>query len=71
VTLRDANSNPLSQTSVSIPAMGHLAKCANELFPGIPSGEFEGKIDIISTQSLAGLTLRQRGSVFTSLPVIP
>jgi hypothetical protein len=69
--LRDANSNPLSQTSVSIAPMGHLAEYANQMFSSLPPGEFEGKIDVISTQPLVGLTLRQRGSVFTSLPIIP
>jgi hypothetical protein len=69
--LRDANSSELSRISVVIPAMGHLARYANELFTGIPPGEFEGKIDVISTQPLAGTTLRQRASVFTSLPIIP
>jgi hypothetical protein len=70
--LRDANSSELSRIAVGIPAMGHLARYANELFTGIPPGEFKGKIDVISTQPLAGLTLRQQGgSVFTSLPVIP
>jgi hypothetical protein len=71
LTLRDANSNQLSQTSVSIAAMGHLAEYANQMFSSLPPGEFEGKIDVISTQPLVGLTLRQRGSVFTSLPIIP
>ena len=69
--LRDANSNQLSQTSVSIAAMGHLAEYATQMFSSLPPGEFEGKIDVISTQPLVGLTLRQRGSVFTSLPIIP
>jgi hypothetical protein len=69
--LRDANSNQLSQTSVTIAAMGHLAEYANQMFSSLPPGEFEGKIDVISTQPLVGLTLRQRGSVFTSLPIIP
>jgi hypothetical protein len=69
--LRDANSNQLSQTSVTVAPMGHLAEYANQMFSSLPSEEFEGKIDVISTQPLAGLTLRQRGSVFTSLPIIP
>jgi hypothetical protein len=69
--LRDVNSSELSRISVVIPAMGHLARYANELLTGIPPGEFEGKIDVISTQPLAGVTLRQRASVFTSLPIIP
>jgi hypothetical protein len=69
--LRDASSNELARISVVVPAMGHLARYANELFTGIPPGEFEGKMDVISTQPLAGVTLRQRASVFTSLPIIP
>ena len=69
--LRDANSNELSRIAVGIPAMGHLARYANELFTSIPPGEFQGKIEVMSTQPLAGLTLRQRALVFTSLPIIP
>jgi hypothetical protein len=71
LTLKDSNSTPLAQTSVTIPPMGHLARYAPELFAAIPPGEFQGKIEVLSTQPLAGLTLRQRGSIFTSLPVIP
>jgi hypothetical protein len=71
LTLKDSNSTQLAQTSVTIPPMGHLAGYAADLFRAIPPGEFQGKIEVLSTQPLAGLTLRQRGSVFTSLPVIP
>jgi hypothetical protein len=51
--------------------MGHIARYASDLFSAIPPGEFQGKIEVLSTQPLAGLTLRQKGSIFTSLPVIP
>jgi hypothetical protein len=71
LTLKDSNSTQLAQTSVMIPPMGHLAGYANQLFSAIPPGEFQGKIEVLSTQPLAGITLRQRGSVFTSLPIIP
>jgi hypothetical protein len=71
LTLKDSNSTELAQTSVTIPPMGHLAHYASELFSAIPPGEFQGKIEVLSTQPLAGITLRQRGSVFTSLPIIP
>jgi hypothetical protein len=71
LTLKDSNSTQLAQTSVTIAGMGHLSRYANELFPSIPPGEFQGKIEVLSTLPLVGLTLRQRGSVFTSLPVIP
>jgi hypothetical protein len=71
LVLRDANSNELSRSSLTIPPMGHLAKYAGEIFSGIPSGEFQGKMDVVSTLPLAAITLRQRGSVFTSIPVIP
>jgi hypothetical protein len=37
----------------------------------VPAGQSEGKIEILSTQPLAALTLRQRGAIFTSLPVVP
>jgi hypothetical protein len=71
LTLKDSNSTPLTQTSLTIPPMGHIARYAGELFSAVPPGEFQGKIEILSNQPLAALTLRQRGSVFTSLPVIP
>jgi hypothetical protein len=71
LSLKDSNSTQLAQTTLTIPPMGHLAHYANELFPTMPPGEFQGKIEVLSTQPLAGLTLRQRGSIFTSLPVIP
>jgi hypothetical protein len=71
LSLKDSNSTQLAQTTLTIPPMGHLAHYANELFSAIPPGEFQGKIEVLSTQPLAGLTLRQRGSIFTSLPVIP
>jgi hypothetical protein len=71
LTLKDSNSTQLAQASVTIAPMGHLAAYANQLFSAIPSGEFQGKIEVLSTQPLAGITLRQRGSVFTSLPIIP
>ena len=38
---------------------------------GYGIGEFDGKIDVVFTQPLVGLTLPQRNAVFTSLPVIP
>jgi hypothetical protein len=34
-------------------------------------GNFQGKLNIASTQPLVGLTLLQQGSIFTSLPIIP
>jgi hypothetical protein len=71
LTLKDSNSVQLAQKSLTIPPMAHSAAYATELFSSIPPGEFQGKIEVLSTQPLAGLTLRQRGSVFTSLPVIP
>jgi hypothetical protein len=71
LTLKDSSSNQLAQASITIPPMGHIARYAGELFSAIPAGEFQGKIEIVSTQPLAGLTLRQHGFVFTSLPVIP
>jgi hypothetical protein len=71
LTLTDANSNQLAQTTVTLPAMGHLARYANELFSAIPSGEFDGKINVSGTNPVIALTLRQRGTAFTSLPIIP
>jgi hypothetical protein len=69
--LRDSNSNELARSSISVPAMGHLAKYAGEIFSGTPSADLQGKIEVVSTQSVAAITLRQRGQIFTSLPVIP
>jgi hypothetical protein len=71
LTLRDANSNVLATTSISVPPNGHIAKYANEIFGSVPAGEFHGKMDVVSTLPVAAMTLRQRASVFTSLPVIP
>ena len=69
--LRDSTANELARTSFTLPSNGHLARYAGELFPLNVVGEFRGKLDIVSTQPLVCLTLRQSESVFTSLPVIP
>ena len=69
--LRDSNSNEMARTSLNIPTNGHLARYVGELLPLNISGDFHGKLDIVSTQPLVSLTLRQRETVFTSLPVIP
>jgi hypothetical protein len=69
--LKDSNSNEIARASTSLPAMGHLAKYAGEMFPGVPLANFQGKVEVVSTQSLAAITLRQRAQIFTSLPVIP
>jgi len=71
LTLLDSNSNSVATASVSIPANGHLAKYIGEIFPSIAAGNFQGKLNIASTQPLIGLTLLQQGSLFTSLPIIP
>jgi hypothetical protein len=67
----DSNSNAIATSSITVPPMGHLAKYTNEIFGAVPSGEFQGKMEVVSGLPLAAITLRQRGSVFTSLPVIP
>ena len=69
--LKDSSSNELARSSFTIAPMGHLAKYAGELFTGLPSTDFQGKIEVSSTVPLAAITLRQRGAIFTSLPVIP
>lgn len=71
LTLKDANSNPVSIISMTVPSKGHVAAYAAEIFGSVPPGEFQGKIDVLSTLPIVAITLRQRGSVFTSLPVIP
>src|SRR6185295_11559605 len=69
LVLRNSNSGELARTSFTLPPMGHIARYLTELFTGVSLGEFDGKIDVTSTQALAALTLRQREQVFTSLPV--
>jgi len=69
--LRDSNAKELTRQTLTVPAMGHIAKYAHELFPGVSLPESGGKIEIVSTQALVGLTLRQQGGAFASLPVIP
>jgi hypothetical protein len=54
-----------------IPYRGHLAKYVNELLPNAGPANFDGKIEIVSSQPLVALTLRQNQTVFTSLPIIP
>jgi hypothetical protein len=71
LTLVDSNSSSVATASVSIPPNGHMAKYIGEMFPSIASGNFQGKLNIASTQPLIGLTLLQQGSLFTSLPIIP
>lgn len=68
--LRDSNSNEVARTSLSILPNGHLARYASELFPSVSLTAL-GKIEIISSRPVIALTLRQRDTVFTSLPVIP
>jgi hypothetical protein len=69
--LKDAGSNEIARSSITLPPMGHLAKYSREIFAGVSSTDGEGKIEVVSTRPLAALTLRQRGPIFTSLPVIP
>jgi len=69
--LRDANSTEVAQTSLVLPPMGHIGRYVNELFPNVAFGQFEGKVEVVSTQAIAALTLRQHDLAFTSLPVIP
>jgi hypothetical protein len=71
LTLKDANSNTVSTTNMTVTALGHIAKYAAEMFGTVPPGEFQGKMDVVSTLPIVAITLRQRGSVFTSLPIIP
>ena len=71
LTLKGANADIISITNIAVPPMGHVAKYAAEIFGIVPPGEFQGKMDVVSTLPIVAITLRQRGSVFTSLPVIP
>jgi hypothetical protein len=69
--LRDSSSNEVARTSLSIPHLGHVAKYVSELFPSAAVGNFHGKIEIVSSAPVAVLSLRQKQSIFTSLPIIP
>src|SRR5947207_14765725 len=69
--LRDSNAKELTRQTLTVPGMGHIAKYAHELFPGVSLPESGGKIEIFSTQAHVGLTLRQRQGEFASLPAIP
>jgi len=69
--LRDANSTEISRASLTILPMGQLSRYARELFTIVPPGEFDGKIEVVSTLPVVALTLRQRDLTFTSQPVIP
>jgi hypothetical protein len=71
LVLKDSASAELARTSMNISPMGHVARYAGELFPGVTLGNFEGRIDVFATQPVAAVTLRQRELVFTSLPIIP
>jgi hypothetical protein len=72
--LRDSDATEVGRTSFTIPPMGHVSKYVSELF-GAPLAPFlatfNGKFDLVSSQPLAALTLRQHAAVFTSLPIIP
>jgi hypothetical protein len=70
LVLRDKNSNEIGRTTIQIPAMGHLARYVPELFPNLGSATLDGKMDIVASQPIAVLTLRQRQTVFTSFPEI-
>ncbi|HYK90448.1 MAG TPA: choice-of-anchor tandem repeat NxxGxxAF-containing protein [Acidobacteriota bacterium] len=72
LTLKDSQSAVVATTQFNLAANGHVAKYLTEFFTGanIPAS-FQGTVDIMSTQPLSGLTLRQHNSDFTSLPIIP
>ncbi len=72
LTLKDPQSSVVATTQFNLAANGHVAKYLTEFFAGanIPAN-FQGTVQIVSTQTLSGLTLRQHSSDFTSLPVIP
>ncbi|HYK90499.1 MAG TPA: choice-of-anchor tandem repeat NxxGxxAF-containing protein [Acidobacteriota bacterium] len=71
ITLRDANDVQIAATTISLPPNGHLAKYLQQLFSTDIPSVFEGKLEVSPTLPLAGIGLRQRESVFTSMPVIP
>ncbi|MGI8785709.1 MAG: IPT/TIG domain-containing protein [Acidobacteriota bacterium] len=71
--LFDRNGVHLGATTQTLPAAGHLAKLASELFPGLPEG-FTGLIEITSPLPIVPITLKlttnARGDrLLTSLPV--
>ena len=69
--LKDSAANEIERTAITLPPMGHLGRFVSELFRSALSESFEGRVEVISTQPIVALTLRQKGMVFTSLPVIP
>ncbi len=71
--LLDRLGGSLETTSVDLPAGGHIAKLAFELFPDLPSG-FSGICEIRSTVPVVPITLKlttnQLGNlILTTLPV--
>ncbi len=75
VTLKwlDRLGRPLGTTAVNLPAGGHAAKFAYELFPGLPSG-FTGILEINSSVPVVPVTLmltnNQRDDlILTTMPV--
>lgn len=69
--LRNEAGDPIAETAREVPAHGHLAQFATQLFPDI--GEFEGTLEVETNRPVAGVGLRYESvdrSVFTTLPVV-
>src|SRR5205814_9633722 len=67
-TLFDANGVQLAQVPLSLPARGHVAKFASEMFPTAPP-KFTGKIVVNSSTPFVMMNLLIEGNVLASLPV--
>jgi hypothetical protein len=69
--LKDSNATEIARSTITVPAMGHLAKYSGEIFSGMLSINPQGKIEVVSDLPIVAISLRQRGTVFNSLPIIP
>lgn len=72
MSLRNSQGAILSTRSIVLPPNGHLAKYLAEIFsPDEIASPFQGRVEVVSSQPVAGLSLRQEGGHFISLPMIP
>jgi hypothetical protein len=72
--LRDTDGSPVSQTTLSLPGSGHVARFVagvDQFFPSL--GSFRGTLLVHSSAPVATLVLRQNQEPlsYTSLPAVP
>jgi hypothetical protein len=71
-TLRDSSGAALAAVQRVVPARGHLAQFATQLFPGV--GGVEGSLVVQSAAPVAAVGLRYESverSIFTTVAVVP